>query len=80
MAQLSREKSGLDANDLGALTLDFLKLSQSFRFQRKKFVKQILKGEKCISLGNCSKMNKEVSFKVPYNLQRMKADHFQSLS
>ena len=68
----------MDANDSGAFTLHFLELSLSFRFQRKKFVNHILKGGKCISPGNFSETSGEGSFTLSYNLQRIKAYHFQS--
>lgn len=63
---------------LGAFMLYFLKLP--FRFQREKFVNHILKEEKCVSLGNFSKTNEQVSVKVSYNPQRVKVYHFQSWS
>lgn len=58
--------------------LYFLKLPLSFRFQREKFVNHILEEENYLSLGSSSETNEQVSVKISYNPQRMKAYHFQS--
>lgn len=78
MAQLCREKPGLDANDSGTSCIILFKATLSFRFQREKYVNHILKGEKCITLGKFSKTSEKVSSKVSCNLHRMKAYRVQS--